>query len=183
MGERPPVTDWATDFDHLSEEWAAHGPEILAELRERCPVAHTDRFHGAYVVTRFDDVMAVAHDPATFSSRVTMVTEAHPDNVKLSLGPLTLDPPMHGPVKRALLPTFNPRRVAELRPLVETIVEELLDDVAGHDVVDGASAIRGAGADEGDEPPLRRLTVAGRRVPPVGERDPQGWSAGHRSRP
>jgi cytochrome P450 len=140
MGERPPVTDWATDFDHLSEEWAAHGPEILAELRERCPVAHTDRFHGAYVVTRFDDVMAVAHDPATFSSRVTMVTEAHPDNVKLSLGPLTLDPPMHGPVKRALLPTFNPRRVADLRPLVETIVEELLDDVAGHDVVDGASA-------------------------------------------
>jgi cytochrome P450 len=140
MGERPPVTDWATDFDHLTEEWAAHGPEILAELRERCPVAHTDRFYGAYVVTRYDDVKAVTHDPAAFSSRVTMVTEAHPDNVKLSLGPLTLDPPAHGPLKRALLPTFNPRRVAELRPLVEGMVEELLDELVGHEVVDAASA-------------------------------------------
>jgi cytochrome P450 len=140
MGERTPVTDWSTDFDHLSEEWAAHAPEILAELRERCPVAHTSRFHGAYVVTRYDDVKAVTHDPATFSSRVTMVTEAHPDDVKLSLGPLTLDPPLHAPLKRALLPTFSPRRVAELRPVVEAMVEELLDDLAGHEVVDGASA-------------------------------------------
>lgn len=35
-GRRPPrrsVTDWATDFDHLGEEWAARAPEIGAELR------------------------------------------------------------------------------------------------------------------------------------------------------
>jgi cytochrome P450 len=142
VGEQRPVQDWATDFDHLSDEWAAHGPEILADLRERCPVAHTDRYHGAYLVTRYDDVMAVTHDPGTFSSRVIGVTETPPDAAKLSLGPLTLDPPDHGLLKRALLPTFNPHRVAELRPLVEGIVEDLLDGLAGADandvVVDGA---------------------------------------------
>ena len=31
MTERPPVTDWTTDFDHLSGDWAAHSPEILAD--------------------------------------------------------------------------------------------------------------------------------------------------------
>jgi cytochrome P450 len=139
MAERPPVADWATDFDHLSGEWAAHGPEILTDLRERCPVARTERFHGAYLVTRYDDVVAVTQDPATFSSRVTMVTDAHPDDIRLSLGPLTLDPPLHAPLRRALLPTFNPKRVEELRPLVEQIVEDLLDELGDHDVVDGAA--------------------------------------------
>ena len=65
---------------------------------------HTERFHGAYIVTRYDDVVAVAQDPGTFSSRVTMVTDTHPDDIKLSLGPLTLDPPLHSPLRRALLP-------------------------------------------------------------------------------
>lgn len=138
MGDRPPVSDWATDFDHLSSEWAAHGPEILTELRQRCPVAHTERFHGAYIVTRYEDVMAVTQDPATFSSRQTMVTDVHPDHIKLSLGPLTLDPPLHAPLRRALLPTFNPRRVEQLQPLVEGIVAELLDDLADRDELDAA---------------------------------------------
>ena len=35
MDERLPVGDWATDFDHLSDDWAAHGPEILTELPQR----------------------------------------------------------------------------------------------------------------------------------------------------
>lgn len=53
LGNRRAVSDWATDFDHLSDEWAAGSPAILADLRQRCPVAHTERFHGAYLVTRY----------------------------------------------------------------------------------------------------------------------------------
>jgi cytochrome P450 len=138
MSERRPVTDWATDFDHLSEEWAANSPDILADLRVRCPVAHTDRFFGAYLVTRYDDIADVAHQTDTFSSRVTSVNENHPDNIKLELPPITLDPPDHGPVRRALLPAFNPREVAALEPWVESVCERLLDDIAGRDLVDGA---------------------------------------------
>ena len=73
MSERPPVTDWATDFDHLSEEWAADGPEILADLRERCPVAQTERFYGAYLVTRHDDIVETARATDTFSNCITAV--------------------------------------------------------------------------------------------------------------
>ena len=62
MEQRRPVTDWATDFDHLTDEWAARGPEILGDLRLRCPVPSTERFHGAYIATRYDDAIAVAND-------------------------------------------------------------------------------------------------------------------------
>jgi cytochrome P450 len=138
MSERPPVSDWATDFDHLSDEWAADGPEILADVRARCPVAHTERFHGAYLVTRYDDIAEVARDTATFSSRITLINENHPDAVKLELPPITLDPPHHGPIRRALLPSFNPHEVAALEGYVTDVAARLLDPLVGRETLDGA---------------------------------------------
>ena len=138
MTERPAVSDWTTDFDHLGDEWAGSMPAILADLRHRCPVAHTERFHGAYLVSRYADIADVAHDTVTFSSRITTVNENHPDNIKLELPPITLDPPEHGPIRRALLPAFNPREVAALEPFVVGVAERLLDDLAGRDLLDGA---------------------------------------------
>lgn len=138
MGERPAVSDWTTDFDHLTDEWAANGPEILADMRQRCPVAHTERFHGAYLVTRYDDISEVARDTETFSSRITAVNDNHPDDVRLELPPITLDPPHHGPIRRALLPSFNPREVAELEPFVTEVAARLVDALAGRELVDGA---------------------------------------------
>jgi len=138
MSERPPVTDWATDFDHLSEEWAAQGPEILADLRERCPVAQTERFYGAYLVTRHDDIVETARATDTFSNCITAVNTNHPDNIKLDLSPITLDPPEHGPVRRPLLPSFSPKATDELEPTVVAMAERLLDDMGDRKLVDGA---------------------------------------------
>jgi cytochrome P450 len=136
MNERRPVADWATDWDHLTDEWATQCTDIWAELRERCPVAHTDRYHGAYLVTRYDDAVAVAHDPTSFSSRVTFVNENPPEKTNLNLPPVTRDPPDHSPIRRALLPAFNPRKVAELEPLMVDIVDGLLDKLCDRTVVD-----------------------------------------------
>ncbi len=138
MAERPPVTDWATDFDHLSDEWGARGPEIVAELRERCPVAHTERFHGAYLVTRYDDIAEVARDTTTFSSRITLINDNHPDDVKLELPPITLDPPGHSEIRRPMLPLFNPKEVAQLEPFIRESATKALDAIEGHEYVDGA---------------------------------------------
>ena len=136
--DRPEVADWATDFDHLSDTWGQHGPEILADLRQGCPVAHTDRFHGVYLVTRFDDVAETARDTDTFSSRITLINDNDPANVKLELPPITLDPPEHGPIRRALLPSFNPAEVARLQPFVTEVTERLVADLEGRELVDGA---------------------------------------------
>ena len=51
-----PVSDWATDWSHLEPEWAADPYSIQDDLRQRCPIAHTDRFGGAWLPTRHEDV-------------------------------------------------------------------------------------------------------------------------------
>lgn len=51
MSERTPVKDWATDWDHLDPGWRNDPFPIWDELRSRCPVAHTERFEGAYFPT------------------------------------------------------------------------------------------------------------------------------------
>lgn len=135
---RRPVRDWATDFDHLSPEWAAHSPEITADLRQRCPVAHTERFYGAYLVTRYDDVVTVAHDTVAFSNRITAVNENRPENIRLEAPPITLDPPQHGPLRRALLPPFSPHAVRRLIPVTEAICDRALDALEGRTVADAA---------------------------------------------
>lgn len=135
---RPPVADWTTDFDHLVEEWGARGPEILADLRADCPVAATERFHGAYLVSRYADVVETAWDTRTYSSRVMILNDNHPDDIRLQTPPITLDPPEHGPVRRALLPSFSPRAIDEFEPVVVGMANRLLDACVGREMVDGA---------------------------------------------
>ena len=43
------------------------------DLRATCPVAHTDRFRGLYLPTRYADIREIAYDTENFSSRRVMV--------------------------------------------------------------------------------------------------------------
>jgi hypothetical protein len=47
MTPRKPVTDWATDWDHLDPRWREDPFPIWDELRRSCPIAHTERYQGA----------------------------------------------------------------------------------------------------------------------------------------
>ena len=86
-------------FDHHSEEFAQNWPETYAELRRTCPVAHSDRHDGFYVVTRHDDVRAVLHDPATYACSRDLVFDGRstggvtvPVN-PVRMGMMEMDPP------------------------------------------------------------------------------------------
>ena len=106
MSARPPVTDWSTDFDHLDPRWVENPYPIWDELREKCPVAHTERFRGVYFPSRYEDVRAVAYDTENFSSRRIIVRETPPPRIPAP--PITSDPPEHRPAKNLLLPAFTP---------------------------------------------------------------------------
>ena len=41
------VKDWATDYDVLDPAYVRDPFPIWDELRERCPIAHTDRWGGS----------------------------------------------------------------------------------------------------------------------------------------
>src|SRR5947207_3175990 len=56
---RPPVADWATDFDHTDSDWVADPYPIWDKLRRTCPVAHSARYGGTWLPVRHEDVAAV----------------------------------------------------------------------------------------------------------------------------
>ena len=141
MGQHPPVTDWTTDFDHTDDLWAADPYAIWADLRERCPMAHTTRYGGAWLPTRYDDVAAVAYDTDHFTSRSVVVSEFRPPFELAPEGiapPISSDPPFHKDARRMLLPIFSPQAVSKLEPSTRDYCRELLDEVSGRDPVDAA---------------------------------------------
>lgn len=44
--DNDPVADWATDFDHTDERWAANPFPIWDDLRQSRPVARSERYGG-----------------------------------------------------------------------------------------------------------------------------------------
>jgi cytochrome P450 len=137
MSIRPPVDDWATDFDHLDPRWIEDPFPIWTELRRSCPVAHTDRFQGVYLPTRYKDIREIAYDTEAFSSRRVQV-RATPPPVKSPAPPITSDPPHHRPARMVLLPPFTPAAVDKLIPETQALCNELIDQFAGKDQCDAA---------------------------------------------
>ena len=126
MNARPPARDWATDFDHLDPRWNQDPFPIWADLRTRCPIAHTARFQGVYFPSRYEDVRAIAYDTEHFSSRRVVVREVRPEPPFPS-PPITSDPPEHKAWKQALLPLFTPDAMARVGPRCQALCDELID--------------------------------------------------------
>lgn len=141
-GNHPPVTDWATDFDHTDPVWAEDPYPIWEKIRSSgCPVAHSERYGGVWLPTSHADVSAIAYDTEHFTSQSVVVTEGRPlaPAPQGIAPPISSDPPFHHEARRMLLPAFSPKAVAELEPFTRAYCHELLDAVEGRDVVDGAA--------------------------------------------
>lgn len=112
-----------------------HAPDFAADpyptystLRTRCPVAHSERYGGHWLLTRYGDVRAAALNYHDFTSSVPGVTAIPVITPRTEPQlPLELDPPLHARYRALVNPVFSKRRVDELRPTVEGVVAELLD--------------------------------------------------------
>ena len=137
-----PVADWATDFSHAEPEWAADPYSIQDDLRQRCPIAHTNRFGGGWLATRYDDVAAIAHDTERFSSRSIIMGNFRPPRELAPVGgspPITSDPPFHHDARTLLLPAFTKTAVGKQEPATRELCHSLVDALDGQDVVDAAA--------------------------------------------
>ena len=81
--EPKPIVDWATEFDHTDPAYNENAHQIWDDLRERCPVAHTERFGGTWLPTRYEDVSVIAYDTENYSSRGVIVAPNKPRAVCL----------------------------------------------------------------------------------------------------
>ncbi|AQZ70445.1 cytochrome [[Actinomadura] parvosata subsp. kistnae] len=136
-----PVSDWAADFSHVDPVWAADPYPIQDELRQRCPIAHTERFGGVWLPTRYEDVAAIAYDTDRFSSRGIIVSNVRPPRELAPMGsvpPISSDPPFHHDARKLLLPAFTKSAVRKQEEATRAYCHELIDALEGRDVVDGA---------------------------------------------
>lgn len=126
----------AGDWSRLPED--AHtlvrrdGLDPVPALLERAAVTRLRlplRLRGL-MVTGYAEVRSVLADSATYSNdlvgrlRARAAAEHHPGGLGFC------DPPEHTRLRRLLVPEFTGRRLLDLQPLVEGIVEHALDDLS-----------------------------------------------------
>jgi cytochrome P450 len=123
------VADGGTtvEFDHHSSEFAADPWPVLADLRERCPVAHSAAYGGFWVVTRYEDIRRIALDDVTFSSAQSITIPAKKNVGQRSI-PIEVDPPMFQKYRKIMHPLFTPNAVAKLEPAIGAFTDRCIDD-------------------------------------------------------
>lgn len=143
-----PVKDWANDFDVLDQRYVTDPFSIWDDLRQTCPIAHTDRRKSSWLPTRYEDVTAIAHDIEHFSSLKVAVIPGDEDedpenfegpNLEYGLPPISSDPPLHTWTRRLLLPWFSHKRVDSYVPLTRDLCRRLVDGFADTGHADAAA--------------------------------------------
>ena len=135
-----PVEDWATDFDHAEPFYNAHAPEVWAELRNTCPVAHTDRYNGAWLPVTHELVSQISYDTEHFTSRSVIVSAFRP-LAQSPIGnapPISSDPPFHHEARRLLLPAFSPKVIQGWEKDIRELCRQLLRDMGETPTIDAA---------------------------------------------
>ena len=107
------------DWDPTSAAALLDQRATFDDMRERCPVAHSD-FLG-WSLFRHADVVRVLNDAATFSS----VVSRH-----LSV-PNGMDPPEHTAYRRLIEPYFEPERMAAFAPACRQIAAAQVASLRG----------------------------------------------------
>ncbi|WP_433556383.1 cytochrome P450 [Pseudonocardia xinjiangensis] len=108
-------------------------PAAYEELREQSPIARVLLPTGrhAWLVTKHEDVRAVLADTRFSSDRnhpdFPRLIELPPDRPMFSPSLISMDPPEHGPARRAVVGEFTVRRTRALQPRIQQIVDESID--------------------------------------------------------
>jgi len=135
------VNDLVDHFDHHAPGFAQEGvpQRVYAEMREHCPVKWSDAQGGFWVISKYQDIVRVADDAATFSSALGNLVPHAPDALpeeersallesgKGSAPPVFYDPPLHGAYRRALNPLFTPKAVRTREDYIRSVTDERID--------------------------------------------------------
>ncbi|MCX4095378.1 cytochrome P450 [Nocardia sp. alder85J] len=106
---------------------------LFATLRQEEPVSRIRLPYGGdgWLVTRYADVRQVLADHR-FSRAVTVgrddIPRSTPEPARAN-SLLSMDPPEHSRLRKLVSKAFTVRRVAELRPRAQQIVDDLFDDL------------------------------------------------------
>jgi cytochrome P450 len=128
------------EFDPFRPEFIADPYPVYARLRAASPVHRSPM--GLWILTRYDDVALVLRDPRFgrkgFDELLEARFGAEPGRAGLAASMLFQDPPDHTRLRTLVSKAFTPRAIEVLRPRIQQLVDELLDqarDVGAMDVI------------------------------------------------
>lgn len=105
------------DWNPLDESTLEDQRRAYDEMRERCPVAHSE-FMG-WSLFRHEDIAAILANSESYS------------NVSRFLAiPNGMDPPIHGQYRQALDPNFDQEQMTKVEPRVREIAATLLGSIS-----------------------------------------------------
>lgn len=114
----------------------------FADLRSRCPVAHSTQFDGFWALARYEDIVNVLRDSDRYITSVRNVVPGSSTTGRRP--PLHLNPPEHTPYRRAIDRALSAGRVASLLPATQRIALKLATDLVSRgdaDLVEHFSAV------------------------------------------
>ena len=138
--------DPTTDYDIFDPQYLLDPFPTINEIRESgCPIAHTERWGGSWMPTRYADIVAIAQEHDVFTSRQILVTGPPDGQVPegayagVAAPPISSDPPEHHWHRRLILPFFAPQAVAKYEPITRALCHELIDKFIDKGEADSAA--------------------------------------------
>jgi vitamin D3 1,25-hydroxylase len=136
------VTDLATGPVFTDDYWREPFA-VLGEVREQAPVREVELPEGGttWLVTRYADARSVMADPRfvkDFRNSLPEDQRANVPGLPSPVGDMMIlnDPPVHTRLRKLVVKAFTVRRVAALRPRIETIAGALLAGLPASEPVD-----------------------------------------------
>jgi len=134
---RSPPKDADALFEEifLTPEGRANPYPLYDRLRETCPV-HRAKL-GVWALTRYDDCWAAMRDPRFGKDYARQIEQRfgpdwrhHPSLTAGEHSMLNTSGPEHMRLRKLVIKAFTPRTIENLKPVIERVVNQLLDPVA-----------------------------------------------------
>jgi cytochrome P450 len=124
----PGNCDAFDDLDIHSRAFSDNPYPVYDQLRQGCPVLHSDLYGGFWLFTRYEDVKNAALDWRRYTSSVVGVTAIPIITPRTEpMLPIELDPPLHSRYRALVNPVFSADRVEKLREPIHALVEQLVE--------------------------------------------------------
>lgn len=118
------VSHFVEHFDHHDPRLGSDPDALFDLMVEKCPVAHSDRHGGFWVVSGYDEMKFVLQNPELFTSEKSVRIPAGEETPPMP--PLEVDPPRHAKYRGVLAPAFSPRSISALETRIRSLTGDLI---------------------------------------------------------
>ena len=125
-------------YDHRDEQAHRDPWPRFRQLRDQCPVVHTENYGGFYALTRYAEIARAVRNCEVYSSAQGTGIPVLPGP---KTPPLDVDPPEARRWRELVNPYFSPSRVEGYRPWMRELAEQRVSDALSGSSADVAQDI------------------------------------------